>query len=772
MKRNPRISVLGTSSLGFARLLAAGLSLFAGLAPGQDVIWSTGVGGAGTDSVGGIAVDSSGNVFTTGYFQGVADFDPGPGVSNLTSLSITDSNGFISKQDGAGNLIWARPFTGGQAIAGTAIVVDSVGNIYVTGYFYGVADFDPGPGVVNLSSAVTPSAFVAKLNSAGNLVWARQLGESGSARASGIAVDAQGNVYTTGSFYRSGDFDPGPGAFTLTGGSSSTFISKLDNAGNFVWARRISGSLLGGSSGIAVDAAGVYVVGSHSLTTDFDPGPGSFTLTTSSYLTNAFILKLDSAGNFVWARQVAGEGSNSARSVAAAAGKVYAAGYFTLDADFGGGVSFPAGGSQGAFVAAFDSAGNLVWARAIGGPSYASADAVAIDAGGNVYAAGNFSDFGEPADLDPGPGVLTLPTVGTSDVYLMKLDADGNLVWARRSGGVGTEFNAGIAVQGDAVYAVGLFDSTIDFHPDSDAFNLTSAGETDILVARHENQSDPGGRPSISSDGIVLATLLPTVGEISPLSIISVFGSGFSDNVILYPNLNDQGAVETILGGTCLLMNGAALPILAVTPTQINAQASASRTLGPASFSVVADCATPSAIHSAPVRVGTTEARPIPRALSSHIETAVVEEATPAFFLYPPLAENGFIAARFNEDHVVVGPEGMFIDQFGPSRPALPGEVIVLYGTGWGATTAQLEAGQLSDAAAGLLPSAAPSATFGGLPLAPEDILYVGATPEAVGLYQIAIRVPFTASPGDNQVVLTVYGKLTPSGPVIPVGTP
>jgi uncharacterized protein (TIGR03437 family) len=149
-----------------------------------------------------------------------------------------------------------------------------------------------------------------------------------------------------------------------------------------------------------------------------------------------------------------------------------------------------------------------------------------------------------------------------------------------------------------------------------------------------------------------------------------------------------------------------------------------------------------------------------------------VEEATPGFFLFPPLANDGLIAARFNADAVAVAPDGMFVDQHGTSRPAKPGEIIVLYGTGWGETMVALGTGELATGAAELLPQANPMVTFGGIPMAAEDVFYVGVTPGTAGLYQLAIRVPASAIPGDNQVVLTVYGKSTPLGPVVPITSP
>src|SRR5690606_24323783 len=100
---------------------------------------------------------------------------------------------------------------------------------------------------------------------------------------------------------------------------------------------------------------------------------------------------------------------------------------------------------------------------------------------------------------------------------------------------------------------------------------------------------------------------------------------------------------------------------------------------------------------------------------------------------------------RFNSDNVAVAPAGKFKDSFGTSRTAEPGDIITLYGTGWGDTEAALETGELAEGAGKLLPSANVMVTFGGVPLAPDGILYVGVTPGTAGLYQLVIRVPANA---------------------------
>ncbi|MBK8846296.1 MAG: SBBP repeat-containing protein [Bacteroidetes bacterium] len=213
-------------------------------AQAPDWQWAKGIGGTGDDRGGSIAVDDSGNIYTTGNFNGTVDFDPGVGVFNLTSAGSYDI--FISKFDSLGNFVWAIRMggtgdDGTDWVAGRCIVLDASGNIYTTGYFSGTADFDPSPSVYNLTSAGSIDIYVAKVGNQGNFIWARKMGGTAQDLANSIALDANNNVYTSGRFAGTSDFDPGPGLYNLTqsGVWFDIFISKLDNAGNFVWAKHI-----------------------------------------------------------------------------------------------------------------------------------------------------------------------------------------------------------------------------------------------------------------------------------------------------------------------------------------------------------------------------------------------------------------------------------------------------------------------------------------------------------------------------------------------------
>jgi Secretion system C-terminal sorting domain len=194
-------------------------------------------------------------------------------------------------------------------------------------------DFDPGIGIFNLNSntGFYSDMFVLKLDPSGNFIWAKNMGGALSEYSSSAVVDASGNVYTTGSFSGSADFDPGPNVYTLNSGTM--FISKLDNSGNFVWAK----SVLASSNSITLDQNNhVYTTGSFVGVVDFDPGVTVVNVTGSnSVWQDLFILKLDSAGNFIWAQGMGGtSGLYGASIVVDANFNVYTNGKYEGTIDF------------------------------------------------------------------------------------------------------------------------------------------------------------------------------------------------------------------------------------------------------------------------------------------------------------------------------------------------------------------------------------------------------------------------------------------------------
>ena len=323
-------------------------------------VWAKRFGDTLTDAGYGVAVDASGNVYTTGGFSSTVDFDPGDGTSNLVSAGSSDV--FVSKLDSSGNFVWAKRFGGTLSDVANDLAIDGSGNVHTTGYFNGTVDFDPGDGTSNLVSAGTTDVFVSKLDSSGNFVWAKRFGGTSSDEAYGIDLDSSGNVYTTGFFYLTADFDPGSGTSNLTSvGSDDGFVSKLTSSGDFVWARQIGGSSGGYPEEIEVDSSGiVHITGYFQGTVDFDPGADTSNLTSAGSL-DIFVSKLTSAGDYAWAVRFGGTSSDWGRSIALdSSSNVYTAGYFnsTVDFDPGAGTcNKTSAGLHDVFVSKLNSAG-------------------------------------------------------------------------------------------------------------------------------------------------------------------------------------------------------------------------------------------------------------------------------------------------------------------------------------------------------------------------------------------------------------------------------
>ena len=389
-----------------------------------ELVWVKQFGGTGNDMGYSVAVDSSGNVHTTGFFSETVDFDPGAGTENLTSSPTGWTDVFVSKLNSTGAFVWAKRFGANDAERGYSIAVDSSGNVYTTGIFMNFVDFDPGAGEFILNGR----SFVSKLNSLGAFVWAVSLEESSS---ESVVVDSSGNVYTTGQFSGTVDFDPGAGTTNLTSaGVGDIFVSKLNSLGAFVWAKRLGGTSQDWGKSVAVDSSGnVYTTGYFNETADFDPGAGTANLISAQIGDVVFVSKLNSTGDFVWAKQFNGDPGQHGYAIKVdSSGNVYTAGYFqgTVDFDPGAGTANLTGtGSNDVFVSKLDSTGVFVWAKKLGSNGFNIAYSVAVDSTGNVYTTGRFEGTG---DFDPGAGTANLVSAGDADVFVSKLSSAGAAV--------------------------------------------------------------------------------------------------------------------------------------------------------------------------------------------------------------------------------------------------------------------------------------------------------------------------------------------------------
>ena len=387
----------------------------------------------------------------------------------------------------APNYRWARSIGATSNDQGKGIVTDQLGNVYITGEFRNTVDFDPGTSVFNLTSNGAQDIFIEKLDSSGNLIWAKNIGGTGGDQGNSITIDTAGNIFITGQFQHTVDFDPGVGISNLAStGSTDIFVLKLDSSGNFIWAKGFGGTGTDVGLSIATDLIGnIYTTGYFAGSADFKPGPGS-TFLTSNGGYDVFVQKLNPNGNFIWAKGMGGSTFDYGRSISVdSSGNVYLMGDFRGTADFfsgSGAVYLTSRGSSDVFVQKFNTSGIFVWVKQMGGVGTDVGQAITTDSFGNIYSTGYFEGT---ANFDPGAGTANLTSNGSSDVFVHKLNPLGDFIWAKSMGGTGTEGSNDIAIDHSMnIYLIGWFEGSADFDPGVGTTSLISNGSEDIFLQK------------------------------------------------------------------------------------------------------------------------------------------------------------------------------------------------------------------------------------------------------------------------------------------------
>ena len=387
-------------------------------------------------------------------------------LTSFTLILFTTASLFAQNKE----FIWAHKFGSPNRDSGQGITTDANGNVYTVGYFERTVDFDPGLDALSLISAGFFDIFIQKLAPNGNLIWVKQIGSDMRDEANAITLDGSGNIYITGTFSNTVDFDPGSKTYNLTGPYvGNPYVLKLDADGNFIWAKSLSGPKGGEGRSISLDPYGhVYTTGYFQGTFDFDPGNEEFNITATGL--DAYIHKMDTNGNFIWVKAISGSGTPNRRHVLPNAidtdgnGNVYTTGYFYEIADFNPGTetyNLTSYGSKDIFIQKLDSDGNLLWTKQMGGTAYDQGNSLTISDDGSIYTTGDFEGI-----VDFGPGAGSLTAIGSSDAYILKLDGSGKLIWAKQVGG--TKFTQGNSITTDPngnVYTLGNFMGIVDFDP-------------------------------------------------------------------------------------------------------------------------------------------------------------------------------------------------------------------------------------------------------------------------------------------------------------------
>lgn len=446
--------------------------------------WAKQIGGGHNDYVFDTKLDASGNVYSVGFFINTADLDPGTG----TQMAVSNGNQdiFIIKQDNAGNLIWAKNVGGTGYDIPYSLDLDASGNIFVTGEFANTVDFNPGIGINNLSCNGDNDIFVLKLDNSGNYVWAQSYGDASTDIGQILKVDKVGNVIVYGVFRGTVDFDFSASTLNLTAPFSNynAFLLKLDgNTGACIWVKNTAISMANKNNMDLDNNNNIFLVGSFEGTIDFDPGIGVFNLT-SNGSGDIIVMNLNSNGNFIWAKKIGGSLGDGSGVL-----KIDKNDELNISGTFTGTVNFdPLGGSTSAVLTSTNSVfllklknnGDYKWVKQINNSaaSYHSPKAIGIDDNENNYYTSQY--VGSVNINSGGTYTASSPSSTSFSNYIIKLDKNGNLVWGKNYNDWGTmSLNTDVNFN---IFKSGFFSSSVDFDPNASTYNLTSFGLADGFI--------------------------------------------------------------------------------------------------------------------------------------------------------------------------------------------------------------------------------------------------------------------------------------------------
>lgn len=444
-----------------------------------------------------------------------------------STIFILFSLSLFSQQTSSG---WVASITGSGFNNPSQVITDQTGNIYTIGVYAGSADVSSLSGANSISSQGGLDVFITKHDPDGTLIWLSTFGGSDNEMGFDIDVNDAGEVIAVGTFEGSADFGEAPGDVTLTAaGQQDIFIAKIDANGMLIWAKRIGGSSVDEANGVALDADdNVYVVGRFVSTVDFDPGAGTSNLSAGGS-PDAFVLKLDENGDFLWAHDFgSGDNEEAEDVVIDSENNPIITGSFsgTMDFDPGPGeTSIYGDGAGDPFHLKLSPSGDLIWVTTFTSDGYVFSADIDIDEDDNIVTHGFFS---KDINFNPESGGQIILSEGSEDSYTAKINSNGELVWANILGGYSIEFGYGVAVDaiGD-VYITGLYYDSPDLDPGLGEFFLPSSGIEDTYIVKYDGQGNfvwakqTGGSSSDAGYGIA----------ISPTGDIAVVGNywGTSD---------------------------------------------------------------------------------------------------------------------------------------------------------------------------------------------------------------------------------------------------
>ncbi|MFZ1331046.1 MAG: SBBP repeat-containing protein [Flavobacteriales bacterium] len=444
--------------------------------------WAVSAGdGSNVDQCYGIATDSEGNVYWAGSVRGTSEF----GCGTITTGSNTA--GVLAKYDATGNCLWVRSVlvTFDDALA-YDIAIDVEDRIYITGSYNGTAVFSDD---ISLGSFIGDDIFLARYDVDGTCLWARRAGSSSSDEARGIAIASNGDVFITGFI---GGFTVRFDPLEITNnGQRQIFVARYDTTGTLQWAK-ISTGLGQSKSGRSISIAGdrLFVTGQFSSAAgEFDGLPISTTATGGK----AYVLACDLDGNALWANSY-GSGDHEGMGISAdTLGNVFMVGRLWGSMYLPDDTLVSVSSNDDFMILKFDADGNYQWGKSTGSTQRDLSWSAAADGQGNVYVAVQFHTtvdfFG-----------TSLSSSGGEDMAILKMDGDGEVVWAKKAGGNQRDVPLCIHRQAQAphqLYFGGYYwgvvtygSTTIDDVANGDAM-MISATDTTFDVSTYATQVCP-----------------------------------------------------------------------------------------------------------------------------------------------------------------------------------------------------------------------------------------------------------------------------------------
>ncbi len=747
------------------------------------------LGGSGKDLSRGIGTDSAGNVYVAGGTTST-NFALTSGAAQTVFAGPPDA--FIAKFSPSGSLIYAT-FLGGRGIDyATALAIDASGNAYVTG-MTNSPDFPVTSGAFQRSYAgsggntcqYAGDAFVAKLNPSGSqLLYATYLGGKRDDIASGIAIDAAGDAYITGSTL-SLDFPTTAGAYQTSfdgaGGqlgkpicngtpwfnSGDVFISKLDPAGaRLLFSTYLGGSLDDAALAIGVDSSQNVYVGGYTLSRDLPVTAGalqrSFKGTDPQnvffHSGDGFVGKLASSGSsLIYLTYLGGSGDDAVTSLYPMSdGSVWVAGSssstdFPVSANavqktYAGYQTVPYTIEQSlgdAIVAHINSTGSaLAYSTYLGGNQNDMATAIAVDAAGLVYIAG-FSDSTSMLPVTTNALQPSMAGDGGSELYFLYGDGfiavidpvASQVVYCSYFGGSLDDEFYGLALDGNGgVWATGNTVSQ-NLPTTGSASQKSYGGQHDPTVGTWGDAMLVHFSGFVANEPPQVTNVVNAFGgstTIAPNTWVAIQGSGLAPDSRIWQSsdfINNQ--LPTTLDGVSVTMNGLNAYIYYISGNQLNVL-------------------TPPNLAPGSVQVKVTKAQG-----SSSTFNSQAQSMSPSLFVFD--AAGHIVATHLNGTDI--GPTSLYP---GLTTPAQAGEKIVIYGNGFGASTVPVVAG--SETQMGTLPSS-PQVLINGVA---GNCYFAGLV--SPGLYQFNVILPSSGLlSGDNPIQFIYNGQMTQTGAVITI---